>query len=298
MKEYFSHSVKKELMSVPKKNCCQFAECYGMLICASAFSGMAMSLYTESGEIAEKYCDSIKSICSIQCSLYPPQSQNGGLYLCIIENAKDKALVLERFSHKLNDVSTRINYANFENECCYAAFLRGAFLVCGSISDPQKNYRLEFSIQHKNLASDMVRVLFEVDINANIAARGNGYAVYINESEQIEDLLTMMGAQNSTLQIMNVKIYKDIRNKANRLTNCETANISKTADAAARQIHAIKRLNDKGQLEILPESLKTVAKLRMNHPDMSLNELCNLCGTSKSGLSRCLNKLIEISKMV
>ena len=298
MREYFSHSVKKELISALSKHCCEFAECYGMLICASSFSCRSISLYTENGSIAEKYCNSIKEICGINCAVYPPQSQKGGLYLCSVEDDKDRALVLDWFSHKLNDVSIRINYADFENDCCYAAFLRGAFLVCGSISDPQKNYRLEFSIQHKNLAADMVRVLFEVGINANITARGNGYAVYINESEQIEDLLTLMGAQNSTMQIMNVKIYKDIRNKANRLTNCETANISKTADAAARQLHAIKRLENNGKLEALPDSLKFAAKIRLNNPDMSLNEMCALCGMSKSGLSRRLNKLIEISKMM
>ena len=296
MKEYFSKSVKKELMSVPAKDCCKISECYGMLICASFFSSRAISLYTESQSIAQKYTNAVQKICGVRCGLYSPQTEGGGLYLCSVEKTADRKLVLDKFSHKSNDISIRINFANFENECCYAAFLRGVFLVCGSISDPQKNYRLEFSIQHKNLASDIIRVLFEVDITANITSRGNGYAIYINESEQIEDLLTMMGAQNSSLQLMNVKIYKDIRNKANRLTNCETANISKTADAAARQIHAINRIKDKGCFTSLSDSLRAAAEIRIENAEMSLSEMCAMCGISKSGLSHRLNKLIEISK--
>lgn len=295
MKEYFSQSVKKELMSVQAKACCEFAECYGMLICASSFSSRAISLYTESGTAARRYRSALQGICGVQCALSKPES-GGGLYLCSVAGKSDRLLVLDKFSHRANDVSIRINLANLENDCCHAAFLRGAFIVCGSISDPRKNYRLEFSIQHKNLASDMARVLLEVGINAGVSVRGSGYSVYINESERVEDLLTMMGAQNSTLEIMNVKIYKDIRNKANRITNCETANISKTADAAARQLYAIRRIKESGKLENLPESLKLVAEARINNPDMSLSEMCALFGMSKSGLSHRLNRLIEISK--
>ncbi len=294
MKKSFSSGVKSELMSAQQENCCRRAECYGMLICSSSFSQRTISLYTESREVAERYIRDIRFACGVAADITAPQSA-GGLYICTVTDAKDRLCVLEGFSHK-KELSTRINFANFENECCYAAFLRGAFLVCGSITNPEKNYRLEFSVQHKNLAADITRVLYEVDIEAHIITRGNGQAIYINESEHIEDLLTMMGAQNSALDIMNIKIVKDLRNKANRITNCETANISKTADAAARQMFAARVLIEDGRFDDLPASVKEAALLRLNNPEMSLGELSRICGISKSGLNHRLKKLEELAR--
>lgn len=295
MKNSFSAGVKNEMMSAKQKKCCRHAECYGMLIGSSSFSRRVVSLYTESETVAKRYLSDIHSVCGADVSFVPPQS-GGGLFICTVNSESDRLRVLDTFSHEKGEIGARVNFANFENECCYASFLRGVFLVCGSMTNPQKNYRLEFSMQSKRLAQDVARVLYEVDIDAHTVSRKNGQAIYINESENIEDLLTMMGAQRSSLEIMNVKIVKDLRNRANRITNCETANISKTADAAVRQMLAIRKLASDGRLETLSDPLREAAELRLANPEMSLGELSRICGISRSGLNHRLSRLSELAE--
>ena len=169
--------------------------------------------------------------------------------------------VVERFGHTAGEVTVRLNRANLECDDCAAAYLRGAFLSCGAVTDPNADYHMEFSVPTHNLSRDLMALLGEQDFSPRMVRRAGGNVVYFKESEQIEDILTLMGAQDASLELMNIKILKDIRNKANRITNCESANIDKTVAAAAVHVEAVRKIQASCGLEALPEKLRTVIHL-------------------------------------
>jgi len=175
--------------------------------------------------------------------------------------------------------------------------LRGAFLAAGSITDPQKDYHLEFVSGHQKLCRDLIALLKELSLEPKYIARKGSGIVYFKESEQIEDLLTMMSATNCTLTLMGVKIIKSIRNNANRVTNCETANITKTVDAAGSQLEMIELIYRQQGLDSLPAELREIALARMDNPDMSLRELGASLSPplSRSGVNHRLARLKEIA---
>ena len=184
----------------------------------------------------------------------------------------------------------------FNCESCIPAFIRGAFLACGKISDPQKEYHLELIIKHEQLSWELCRLLQQRGLDAKITERQNRFVVYLKESESIEDFLTMTGCVNATLQIMNAKAFKDLRNNLNRKTNFETANIQKASASCAKPLEAIAVLERSGILQTLPEDLQAAAKTRRDHIDLSLNELGALLGLSRSGVFHRLDKLVKLAK--
>jgi len=199
----------------------------------------------------------------------------------------------EMFSRRTEPIYDRL----FIKECCVYAFLRGAFLAVGSVTDPKKDYHLEFASPHQQLCRDLLALMEGLGLNPKYMTRKGSGIVYFKESEQIEDLLTMMSATNSSLEIMGVKILKNIRNKANRVTNCETANITKTVDAASLQLEMIEIIYRKAGLDSLPPELREIALERMNNPDMSLRELGEQLSPplSRSGVNHRLARLKKIA---
>ena len=181
-----------------------------------------------------------------------------------------------------------------------AAFLRGAFLSAGTLTNPEKDYHLEFLVSHRRLAQDLAALLAEVGLPAKSTQRRGCMVVYYKESEHIEDLLTMMQATLSSLELMNVKIYKDLRNRVNRVTNCETANLSKTVEAVHRQLWAIDLIDRTSGLQNLPEGLQEIALMRREHEEMSLSELGQELKRplSRSGVNHRLQKLIHIAQEI
>lgn len=175
------------------------------------------------------------------------------------------------------------------------AFLSGAFLACGAVSDPEKGYRAEFAAPEKTLMDDLSEFLSRLLSLPKMTTRRNDYVLYYKESEHIEDLLTCIGAPKSSMKLMEVKIVKGLRNQVNRATNCETANISKTVDAAVAQIAAIRRIEETRGLEALDETLRDLAVLRREHPEMSLRELGETMSLSRSAVDRRLRRIIEFS---
>ncbi len=177
--------------------------------------------------------------------------------------------------------------------------MRGAFLSCGTVTDPQKDYHLEFSVAHRRLAQDLVTLLEEIEglrIQPSVTRRKGSYVVYIKGSEQIADLLTFMGAPSASMALMQAKMVKEVRNYVNRTTNFETANIDKTASASARQVAAIHGLEETVGLEQLPEDLREMAYLRLQNPDMSLRELGEALSISRSGANHRIQRLMELAK--
>ena len=202
--------------------------------------------------------------------------------------------VLSRFGCRAGEDPRRIDFAWVPEEEA-AAFLSGAFLACGAVSDPEKGYRVEFATQHQPLADDLAALLAEVLAPPKRTVRRNDYLLYYKESENIEDLLTYLGAPKSSLELMEVKIVKELRNRVNRATNCETANISKTVNAALAQIEDIRLIEASGGVGALDEELRELARLRLQNPDMSLRELGQALTSpiSRSGVNHRLRRISE-----
>ncbi len=168
------------------------------------------------------------------------------------------------------------------------------FLSCGFISDPQKEYRLEFHTAKHTPTQQLLKTLAGRDIVAHSVMRHGRFVVYITASEQIEDLLTMMGAQNSALEMMNVKIEKDIHNNSNRIANCEIANAERIAKTNAILHRAVELLKENGVT--LPDQLIEAAELVYNYPEMSMSEMAKELNLSKSGLYHRMQKLKTLAE--
>lgn len=184
-----------------------------------------------------------------------------------------------------------------EDEECKKAFIRGAFLGGGSISDPEKNYHLEFVVNHEEFAKSLMELINSLGFNSKIVSRKNSYVVYLKESEQISDLLSVIGGFQALLSLQNTKILKQMRNDVNRIVNCETANLSKTVNAAVRQVENIRFIQNKIGISRLPESLQQIALLRVENEDLTLKELGELLNPpiSKSGVNHRLKKIEDIA---
>lgn len=177
------------------------------------------------------------------------------------------------------------------------AYIRGAFLGGGSVSNPEKTYHLEFVTHNNDYADELCNLINTYGLTAKVIQRKGSYIIYIKEGEQIVDLLNIIGAHGSLLQLENVRIMKEMRNNVNRLVNCETANLSKTVNAAVRQIESIRLIQKEIGLQRLPKNLREIAELRLSYPDESLKELGELLDppVGKSGVNHRLRRIEKIA---
>lgn len=184
-----------------------------------------------------------------------------------------------------------------QNEECIRSFIRGAFIGGGSISDPGKNYHMEFVTNNEDFAKSLKDLINKLGFNCKVVSRKNNFVVYLKESEQISDLLSIIGAHNALLSLQNTKIVKAMRNNVNRIVNCETANLSKTVNASVRQIENIKLIQDTIGISSLPENLQEIARIRLECEDMTLKELGEMLEPpiGKSGVNHRLRKIEEIA---
>lgn len=272
---------------------------YGLLLFGRRFGPQEILLRTEHVRLANLCTRLFETLFSLRPAMRLHRRQGGHsvLELSVDDPAQANA-VYRRFGYDENTVSLRINRANLETEEDLRAFLCGAFLSCGSVVDPEKDYHLEWVAPHPNLGKDLAFLLREQGFESKTVWRGGKTIVYFKDSGQIEDVLTFAGASRQSLELMNIKIFKDLRNKANRVTNCETANIDKTVNAAAAQVAAIRRLIETGGYEKLPEELREAARLRLDYPDISLRELGALLSQplSRSGVYHRLQRIVEFSR--
>lgn len=294
----FSGNVKNELAGMPfGKRCCMRSEAYGMLLFAKSFTKDAVVLQTESAAVAQRFFNMIKKLTGVVPKI---NKGNGRVLLITVESASDRCRLLDFFGQGFNSTVLRINRANINAECeeCARSFLRGCFFACGSVSNPSREYHFELAVTRKKLSEDLVTLLGESEVSLKLSVRKNSNILYLKDSESIEDVLTFMGAVNSALEIMNIKIYKDVRNRENRRNNCDIANISKTAAASLRHRKAIEYIESVTTLDKLPPDLKETAILRRDNPEMSLSELGNAANPrlTRSGVNRRLNKLLEYAE--
>lgn len=185
-----------------------------------------------------------------------------------------------------------------QRNCCKRAFLRGAFLACGSMSDPEKNYHFEIVCSDAERAEQIQHVMNEFHLDAKTILRKKYHVVYLKESASIVDMLNIMDAPIALMQLENVRILKDMRNSVNRRVNCETANINKTVTAAAKQIDDIRYIKEHNGFPGLSPGLKETALVRLEYPEASLKELGEMLDppVGKSGVNHRLRKLSEIAQ--
>ena len=222
-------------------------------------------------------------------------SEKNGRFKIIEPDESSKIKIKNSFFYSDNKVDRAIIDGSDE---CSSAFLRGIFIVCGWVSSPEKEYHLEITLPDNNKAESIYNIMNEHGLNAKKAMRKKSIIIYQKESEAIEDFLTFIGASGFSMEIMSAKIYKDFRNKVNRTINCESANLDKTINAAAKQIEAIKTIFEiKGENYLDPQ-LYEVAKLRIDNIDMSLREIGELLSPpiSRSGVYHRLKKICEIAE--
>lgn len=180
------------------------------------------------------------------------------------------------------------------------AYIRGAFLGGGSISNPEKTYHLEFVTHSEEYANDLCALINSCGLNSKVIQRKNSFIIYIKEGEQIVDLLNILGAHTCLLELENIRIKKEMRNNVNRLVNCETANLSKTVNAAVRQVESIKLIQNSIGLQRLPKNLQEIAELRLKYQEESLKELGEMLEppVGKSGVNHRLRKIEKIAEEI
>ena len=291
----FCSDIKDKISNADELSpCCVHAFYYG-LISFAHFSKFNLSITTEHRNLYDFYRNILKEYIGVDTKETDPNAKKLTAY---VKSDKDKKKVFEKFGHDINETSQRINHANFENECCVASFLRGAFLACGNISDPNSGYHLEFVVPFKRLSGDLIKILSEIGLEAKYIVRKGCHIVYFKDSESIEDLLAYIGAQDASLYLMNVKIEKDIKNRVNRKLNFEMSNLDKILSASNAQIEAIHYIMSEGGLNLIPENLRELASLRLENPDASLSELGEMTGNtiSRSGIKHRLDKIVEIAE--
>ena len=185
-----------------------------------------------------------------------------------------------------------------QQTCCKRAFIRGAFMAAGSISDPNKSYHFEIVCREIAQAKQLQDAINSFEMEAKIVARNKHQVVYLKEGAQIVDMLNIMEAHVALMNLENVRILKEMRNSVNRQVNCETANINKTVNAAVKQIEDIKFIQKKGRLQELPDNLYEMAQVRLEHPEAPLKELGAYLNppVGKSGVNHRLRKISEIAE--
>lgn len=303
----FSVQVKNELARiVPESIEVQMAELSAIIRMSGTlklmgFNKLSFTISTENPAIARKVFTLIKNNFGITVEIQVNKQSNlkkNNTYILSVtydQGANDileKAGILERDGDYLRWVST-IPKRLVTKQDGKRAYLRGAFLGSGSISDPSKMYHLEFSTVNIEISENLKKLLNSYKLNAKIVARKNTNVVYIKESEHITDLLNLMGAYNALMHLEDIKIKKQMRNDVNRLVNCETANLNKTVETSMRQIECINYIMDKRGIDYFPENLQEIAMLRIENPDMSLKELGEIMQKplGKSGVNHRLKKI-------
>lgn len=300
----FSSDVKKELCRCGLDSaCCNRAELAAIVsFCGNVVTrteGVALRIRTENFDVAKRAQQLFKLVFGYNIDITERKKRGGGssFTIYIYEGS-----MLSNVSNKLGLLTSKIIRFNInpfvvQDECCKRAYLRGAFLGGGSVTSPEKSYHFEIETHYRGLAQDLVQLFIDEEIAVKTVTRKSGIVIYIKESEAIADLIALMGATDAMIEVYNIKMEKDYKNNINRQVNCETANLKKIGNAAARQLVAIKTLMSDGKNRI-PDSLKELAAIRLEYPEASLKELGEMLTPkiSKSGVNHRLQKLIELAE--
>ena len=306
----FSGNVKEELLRcIDSARHCQIAELAAIL----AFDGeilrfpqgqIGLRVSSENESLVRKYVTLLEKTFTMNDSVSIDSriTKRNNRFVVELEDSEFSVKVLQAVKLLGMDripqsFDVLVNQIVVQRNCCKRAFVRGAFLCAGSISDPEKFYHFEIVCSSKAKATQLMELIQSFEVDAKIVKRKKYYVVYVKEGAQIVELLGLMGAGVSLMNLENVRILKDMRNTVNRKVNCETANINKTVNAAVKQVEDILYIRDTAGLHTLPENLEETALLRLEYPQASLKELGTLLSTpvGKSGMNHRLRKICSIA---
>ena len=276
----FSKDVKEELiLVVPKSRHCVLAELAGVLM----LQGLDSFREKTEDHLNRKVFTLLNNACNI------------GKDVIVIS---DDVFFETQKMLKLSDDGQIVDDIVIQQTCCKRAFIRGAFLAAGSISDPNKGYHFEIVCNIPQQAKLLQKAMKAFDVEAKIVERTGKHVVYIKDGAQIVEILRVMEAAHSVMDLENIRVVKEVRGTINRKVNCETANIGKTVNAAVRQIEEINLINEKLGLENLPQQLQEIANIRLAYPDTPLADLGQLLDPpiGKSGVNHRFKKLAAIAK--
>ena len=307
----FSSEVKEELSRhLPSARHCQIAETAAILsVCGqvsiSEDDRFRIVVHTENISVARKYFTLLKktfkieAVTRIRKNAYLKKST---VYLVEVNSHEDAVRILQATKFVTADLEiaedlSTMNRLIIQKECCKRAFLRGTFLAAGSISDPEKSYHLEIVCTTEERALQVQNILRELELDSRIVNRKKNQVVYLKEGSQIVELLGLMGASISLMNLENIRILKEISNNVNRKVNCETANIGKTVSAAVKQVEDIRYIETHMGFSQLSEGLEEIAVLRLQYQDATLKELGEMLNppVGKSGVNHRLRKLSRIA---
>lgn len=294
----FSYNVKSEICKEPvSRRCCVLAECYGILLFCNTFSHDTIRIVTEHGEFAERISRLFRKAFALEFDEEPQGEPENGKYVFRLDDPEKIGKIFAAFGLSAGDnVTLHLNRGILDGPCCDVAFVRGAFLAGGSVTDPEKRYHLELTTTHNKICSETYSLLLDLDFSPKDTMRNGVCVLYFKQSDQIEDFLTAIGAPVCAMDIMEAKVEKQMRNKINRVCNCDMANLNKTAAAGTEQQEAIRLLRERGQYDALPEKIKEVARLREEDLYLSLSEMAAQLSISKSAVNHRMRKIMELAK--
>ena len=310
----FSTVVKEELsrQSTSARHC-QLAEIAAILsMCGRVIfdenDRITIKILTENLSVARKYFTllrksfNINSDVSVRCNYYLKKKRT---YIVTVSDDRTARKILHatRLMTPSGDIMEDYSVTDhvlIQHQCCMRAFLRGSFLAGGSVSDPQKTYHFEISCSSYEKALQLSQLMAQFNVEGKVIPRKRHFIVYIKEGAQIVDMLNIMEAHNSLMEMENVRILKEMRNSVNRQVNCETANINKTVSAAVKQVEDITLIRDTKGFSELSDGLKEMAQLRLQYPEATLVELGRMLSTpvGKSGVNHRLRKLSMIAEEI
>ena len=296
----FAAKVKNELCRAPiSRLCCARAEAYGVLLYCNTFTPSEVRIITENEDFAERLPKLFHKAFSVRFDRLPEENGGKGKLIFGITDRDKLSNIINILGYDPKQIMViHVNFGILEEDCCRTAFLRGAFLAGGSVTDPEKRYHLEIATNHSQASREVSTLMEEMFFIPRTVQRGGDFLLYFKQSEHIEDFLTKIGAPASAMDIMTAKVDKEIRNGANRAMNCDMANVNKTLDAAQEQMSAIERLRGSARWDRLPEKLRQTAELRLEYPELSLMQLAEKCDppVTKSCMNHRMRKLMEEAK--
>jgi len=296
----FSGGVKAEICRVaPQKRCCALAECFGILLYCNSFGADGIRIITESKEFASQLPKLFHRAFSVDFDLLPEPDVSGKMVFQIYDLTKISTIMSAYGFGIDGTVSLHVNLPIVEDDCCKTAFMRGAFLAGGSVTDPAKGYHLELSTTHGSVSRETYTLLQEsLGFYPKIANRAGSHVLYLKQSDLISDFLTFLGAPISAMRIIEAKLEKELNNKVNRRCNCDEANTSKVVEASQEQLAAIRVLQERGVADKLPHKLQQALIAREMNPESSLTELASMMEPpiSKPAMNHRLKKLVQLAK--
>ena len=313
----FASETKNELARIePEKKCCMLAEISGFLRVAGSiglvgFGQFKIIITTDNPAVARHYKKLIQDYFGIETKLEIGEGKAVGKsrsskkfsYSITIDADNRSEQILRETGILLvregnNYISDGIYSGIVRTKCCKKAYLRGVFMGAGTMSDPEKGYDLEFVLESATMAADLKKLINSfVDLSCKVTERRGKHVVYMKKADYISDMLAIMGASSQVFSMEETRIKKEMVGSARRMSNCDSANMDRSIEASMKHIEAIKKIQETKGLASLPETLREAAELRLEHPDISIAALGELCDPpmKKAGINKRLMRIQEIA---